>query len=466
MESLVEAVAGRRLLLVVDNAEHVIDAVADLVGRLVVASASVSTLVTSRQPLGVTGERVWAVPELDVGLEAVELFCDRARAANRSFEPDDAERVAVAELCARLDGMPLAIELAAARVRSMTVSELIDGWRIGSVCCAARVGVRPSSVSRRWRRPSSGPISCWRATSSCCSTGSACSPGASIWPPSKRCVPMTGPDELDVDRSARLVGRPLDGPSRASRVRYAVSVVGDDAPVRAGEARRAGRGRPATSDRHLAHYVTVAEAASEAYEGSANAEGRVRFELEWDNLRSALDHAESTRDDARAERLLEAGYWYSYFGGRDEYGRWVRRHVESCEEPSSGVLGAAAMWCVIIGDLDEGESLGLRGAEAGGSEDPAVGTLLELGLGRSVVHGASRGRLERTRAGVPGSGRQARLRLSCVGRRGVGKPDSGVRARACTRSPRSSTPALRRTGERRHGCFSRHAGGSCRPGAG
>ena len=128
-QSVVAALAGRQLLLVLDNCEHLIDATASLAGQIIARCKQVDLLATSREALMVGGERIWPVPSLDFrgGAQspAVALFNDRARSVAPDFNSDgDAE--AVSEICRRLDGIPLAIELAAARVRAMSSVQIRD----------------------------------------------------------------------------------------------------------------------------------------------------------------------------------------------------------------------------------------------------------------------------------------------------------------------------------------------------
>ncbi|WP_197513779.1 NB-ARC domain-containing protein, partial [Mycobacterium sp. 1165178.9] len=119
-ESIAAALEGRVRLLVFDNCEHVVDAAADLIALVLAGSATVKILSTSREGLGLADERLWRVPSLEVAA-AVELFRERA-ARDLSAE----ESTAVEELCRRLDGIPLAIELAASRMESMTATEMRD----------------------------------------------------------------------------------------------------------------------------------------------------------------------------------------------------------------------------------------------------------------------------------------------------------------------------------------------------
>ena len=122
-ESVASALEGRSRLLVFDNCEHVVDSVADLVVAILAASATVKVLATSREGIGVPDEFFWRVPSLDVGA-AVELFVERAQSMVSDTLADEA--TAVADVCRRLDGIPLAIELAASRMASMTAAEVRD----------------------------------------------------------------------------------------------------------------------------------------------------------------------------------------------------------------------------------------------------------------------------------------------------------------------------------------------------
>jgi predicted ATPase len=131
-ESVAAALEGRVRLLVIDNCEHVLDAAADLVEAILARSATVTILATSREGLGIADEQLWPVPSLDVGAgidsAAVTLFVERARSVAPRFSMGSTdEGAAVVEICRRLDGIPFAIELAASRMASMTVSEPSGG---------------------------------------------------------------------------------------------------------------------------------------------------------------------------------------------------------------------------------------------------------------------------------------------------------------------------------------------------
>jgi predicted ATPase len=130
-ESVAAALEGRLRLLVFDNCEHVLDAAADLIEAILTQSATVRVVATSREGLGVAQEQVWPVPSLDIGAgidsAAVSLFVERAQGIAPSFAMVNGDESAAAvEICQRLDGIPLAIELAASRMASMTASEVRD----------------------------------------------------------------------------------------------------------------------------------------------------------------------------------------------------------------------------------------------------------------------------------------------------------------------------------------------------
>jgi predicted ATPase/DNA-binding CsgD family transcriptional regulator len=135
--TLAEALRARRLLLVLDTCEHIVEGCAELVQQLLATCPSLRVIATSREPLRVRGETVWRVPPLSVptGLdplsladlarhEALQLFAERASAARSGFALGSENAEAVARLCLTLDGMPLAIELAAARVRALSVEQI------------------------------------------------------------------------------------------------------------------------------------------------------------------------------------------------------------------------------------------------------------------------------------------------------------------------------------------------------
>lgn len=152
----VDWIAGRNLLLVLDNCEHLIDAVAHAVAHLLARCPGLNVLATSRQPLDVPGESVFRVPPLGVpdprdemtvvaGAPAVQLFLERGRSANPSLEVTEANAATIGRLCAELDGLPLAIELAASRLKVLEPEQILERL---SDRLALVDGARPSRDNR------------------------------------------------------------------------------------------------------------------------------------------------------------------------------------------------------------------------------------------------------------------------------------------------------------------------------
>src|SRR5688500_3947947 len=135
-DALRDGLRNAELLIMLDNCEHVVDACAATADLLLRDCPVVSILAASREALGIPGERAWLVPVLSLPTapslaaaaqsEAVSLFVERARAASGSFALTSANVGAVAQLCSRLDGLPLAIELAAARARALTPEQMLS----------------------------------------------------------------------------------------------------------------------------------------------------------------------------------------------------------------------------------------------------------------------------------------------------------------------------------------------------
>jgi predicted ATPase/class 3 adenylate cyclase/DNA-binding CsgD family transcriptional regulator len=126
MDVLLRFIRDRRMLMLLDNCEHLLDASADLITALLGACPALTLLTTSREPIGVTGEVSWRVPSLSLDDEALELFNDRARRTKPEFRITAENAETVTEICRRLDGLALAIELAAARVRALSPGEILD----------------------------------------------------------------------------------------------------------------------------------------------------------------------------------------------------------------------------------------------------------------------------------------------------------------------------------------------------
>ena len=199
LQTLCAHLKNRRALLILDNCEHVIKASAQMASAILKVAPHVRLLASSREPLRAPGEQCYPVLPLPVpargdGLEAlsrstaVRLFVDRAQLHKPSFALNEREAPAVAELVARLEGIPLALELAAARIRSLSVAD-INARLQGPLQAADRRLARAAGAAADPARPRRLVVrAARRPKSRSCSTGSACSSAASTSPRPRRCA--------------------------------------------------------------------------------------------------------------------------------------------------------------------------------------------------------------------------------------------------------------------------------------
>ena len=287
VDTLADALAGRRMLLVVDNCEHVIDAIASTVAAILGRSGNVRILATSREALGVNGEAIVTVPPLPVDdgvtSDAVTLFADRARAVRPGFELSDAKTAgAVIEICAVVDGLPLGIELAAARMVAMSAVEvrdrLADRFRLlqGSAPGPDRQFTLRHTVAWSYDLLTDDERSLLRVAS-------VFAGGFDL---ATIVAVANGPDEIDVLRHLdSLVRKSLvvaDHTAVTTRYRLFETIrqFAEDRLAESGELER-------TRDRHAAHFAR--RAASEWDRWTSRWRDTVDWvELELDNLRSGF----------------------------------------------------------------------------------------------------------------------------------------------------------------------------------
>ncbi len=298
LASLATHLRDRQLLLVLDNCEHLVAAVAELLQRVLPACPGVQALVTSREPLGVAGETIWTVaplatpapgvsPTLEVLLTspAVQLFAERAAAAAPGIDLDPVAE-GVAEICRRLDGLPLAIELAAARVRAIGVAEIVtrldNRFRLlatGPRGCPARH--RSLRAVLDWSHDTLSPEE-RRAFRSLSVFASGFTLDAA------EVVCADGDGQVDVaDSLSGLVARSLVVVERSGgSVRYRLLDT-----VRQYAAEHLGSGPEFARVRahHLRWALEMAERAGAQLEGTEQGRWLEVLEVEHDNLRSALD---------------------------------------------------------------------------------------------------------------------------------------------------------------------------------
>ncbi|MCA1656158.1 MAG: LuxR C-terminal-related transcriptional regulator [Actinobacteria bacterium] len=355
-DALLAHLRKRRLLLVLDNCEHLLDPCAHLIDRLLAACPGLSILATSQEALTITGERVWRVqplslpgpgdPALPASLlrhSAVELFLERARAVQPGFVFDSEVAPAVAEICRRLDGMPLAIELAAARVGMIAPAEIAQRLdeRFALLTTGGR-GVLPRHQTLRaaldWSHglleaPAQallGRLSVFLGRFSLEACEAICSDAD------------LGPREV-FDLLSHLVARSLVVAETvtAEHVRYRLLET-----VRAyGAERLEAAGETASlREAHARYYVALAERAEPELTGPGQEAWFRRLDSERENLRAALEWSVAHGRGEWALRLCGALVLFWRVRCHFSEGRDLLRDALAAGENERGALRARALW--------------------------------------------------------------------------------------------------------------------------
>lgn len=349
-ETLVSALGERQVLLLLDNCEHVLWTIATLVGAILRRCPNVGILATSRERLHLGGEQLWQVAPLGVpgrgaGPGEIErtpagaLFCLRACAADPAFELTGANAPAVAELCRRLDGMPLAIELAAARLRAMSAQDLVA--RLDQRFSLLAGGPRHEGGRHRtlqavvaWSYDLLDPLearlfdrlSVFAGAFSLETAERVCAGG------------RVGPAEVAglvgelVDKSMVVVDR------RGGDVRYRLL----DTLREFGTRRLVEADDPEVWRRaHATHHVELAEQLGPLVRGPEERAAVAGLDAVFDDLRSAHAWLTGAIDVEGALRLPAALGDYAFYRLRDEVTTWARRAVALPDAPSHPAYPAA-----------------------------------------------------------------------------------------------------------------------------
>ncbi|MGJ5828585.1 AfsR/SARP family transcriptional regulator [Streptomyces ossamyceticus] len=298
---LTEHCARRRMLLILDNCEHVVAAAAHLVEHLLQHCPGLTVLATSREPLGVPGELVRPVEPLDQP-HALRLLADRGAAARPGFTVGD-DPEAAAEICRRLDGLPLAIELAAARLRMLTprqiADRLDDRFRLltsGSRTVLPRQQTLRAVVDWSWELLDEEERDVLRRLSV---FAGGCDLAAA--------EAVCGPAALEtlgslVDRSLVVAAPTANGGMRYRLLETVAEYAGE---------RLAETGtRPAAERAHRTYYRELARTTDPLLRGPGQRRANELLELEYENLRTALRHAVAERDEQEALCLVLSLAWY------------------------------------------------------------------------------------------------------------------------------------------------------------
>ncbi len=316
--------SARAMLLVLDNCEHVVAACGPLASQLLAATTDLRVLATSRERLGIAGERVVAVrplttPPADAvpdartlcSYESVRLFVDRAREVAPEFDIDGGNAAAVAEICRRLDGIPLAVELAAALVELLSPEQIRDRLddRFRLLTGSARAGTRHSTLLATL----ASSYACLALDEQRCFVRLSVFTGG--WSLAAAAAVLGEDDEIDalralgrlVEKSLVYVDRAAAGGSRY-RMLETVRQFAQDVPGASAE-------RTDARERHLAHFLAFAKSAQSQLSGPAMRDWLTRLDAELPNLLAAAAWCGHAADGV-ARGLELATNLRSYWLGR------------------------------------------------------------------------------------------------------------------------------------------------------
>ncbi len=349
---LAEYLEDKHLLLVLDNCEQLTEACGVLAGKLLAAAPQLRILATSRHVLGVEGEQILQVPPLSTPppeaadathYESVALFVDRARAVSPEFEIDDANRALVIEVCRRLDGVPLAIELAAVWMRTLSLAQILDRLEDSfRLLTTAKPGAPPRQqaldATIGWSYDLCSPAEqvIWARLS--------VFPGGFDLEAAEEVCAGDGIDRDDVlDLVAGLVNKSIITRSQATdhaTARYHML----ETIRQYGAARLAEPGQTrALRVRHRDYYRAMAQQWGVDSFSPRQADWFIRLRREHDNLRAALDFCLSEPGEAPAALEIVAPIWNFWFAGFLREGhRYNVRALELAREPTHG--RAEALW--------------------------------------------------------------------------------------------------------------------------
>ncbi|WP_406449493.1 winged helix-turn-helix domain-containing protein [Streptomyces sp. NBC_00876] len=307
---LIEHCSRRRMLLLLDNCEHVIEAAASLADQLLARCPGITVLATSREPLGVPGEFVRPVEPLPDPM-ALRLLAERGAAALPGFrvDADGATAAATAEICRRLDGLPLAIELAAARLRMLTPQQIAhrldDRFRLltsGSRTVLPRQQTLRAVVDWSWDLLAEDERTTLRRLSV---FAGGCTLDAA------EAVCAYGPEQAH--EVAGLLGSLVDkslvvaAPAEDGAMRYRLlETVGEYAAQRLEESGE----RDAVERRHLVFFRELARTTDPLLRGAGQRAAIELIQREYDNLRTALRHAVAARDEQESLCMVISLSWY------------------------------------------------------------------------------------------------------------------------------------------------------------
>ncbi|MGW4080258.1 BTAD domain-containing putative transcriptional regulator [Streptomyces asiaticus] len=323
-DRLIAAVREREALLILDNCEHVIESAAVFAHRVLGECRRLRILATSREPLGITGEALWpveplALPEGDAGpgeigaSPAVQLLRDRAGAVRRGLAADAHTLATMVRVCRALDGMPLAIELAAARLRTMSIDQLAhrldDRFRLltsGSRTALPRHKTLRAVVDWSWELLTDAERMVLRRLS-------VFSGGASLEAAERVCAGDGVERDQVLELLTALTEKSLLVAEGGGAPRYRmIGTIREYAGHRLAEAGESDLARQA----HLAHFTELTETAEPRLRRAEQVEWLATLEAEHDNIGAAMRGALAAGEAGAAMRLAAGAGWYWWLGGR------------------------------------------------------------------------------------------------------------------------------------------------------
>ncbi|WP_040782696.1 BTAD domain-containing putative transcriptional regulator [Nocardia pneumoniae] len=328
-DRVIAAVRERAMLLVLDNCEHVIESAATFAHRMLGECRRLRILATSREPLGITGEALWpvvplALPKGDAGpgeiesSPAVQLLLDRARAVRKDLATDAHTLSTLARVCRALDGMPLAIELAAARLRTMSLDQLAhrldDRFRLltgGSRTALPRHRTLRAVIDWSWELLTDAERMVLRRLS-------VFSGGASLEAAERICAGTGAGEEWEVlELLTALTEKSLVVTDGEGAPRYRMlGTIKEYAEQRLAEAGESDPARRA----HLAYFTELAETADPHLRRAEQLEWLATLDAEHDNIAAAMRGALAAGEADGAMRLAAAAGWYWWLGGHKAEG--------------------------------------------------------------------------------------------------------------------------------------------------
>ncbi|SNS97824.1 Predicted ATPase [Asanoa hainanensis] len=342
-DGLVAAIRDREALLILDNCEHVIDAAARFAERVLGECRRLRILATSREPLGITGEALWSVEPLAVpGADspAVRLLRDRAGAVRKDLGTDEHTLATMVRVCRALDGMPLAIELAAARLRTMTIDQLAnrldDRFRLltgGSRTALPRHKTLRAVVDWSWELLTDAERTVLRRLA-------VFSGGAGLAAAERVC----GGEEV-LDLLTSLAEKSLLVTEGEGEPRYRLlGTIKEYAADRLAEAGESDSARQA----HLGYFVELLETAEPHLRRAEQLEWLATLAADHDNIGAAMRAAIAAGDAQSAMRIAASAAWYWWLGGRRSEGLELMIAAASLDGEVTDEVRALAYGMVVL----------------------------------------------------------------------------------------------------------------------